>query len=120
MIAIVRMKAQERRDQLWDYVVDHAGDLQKRLESEGRLLFLSQRARHEDISLFVHVADPDVLAGLIARMVLLPVGPLNDAPLAFRIVGIAVGLAAFFLLGRRLLVAVGLGLLVFTALVAAV
>lgn len=60
-----------------------------------------------------------MLAGLIARMVLLPVGPLTDAPLVFRVVGIAVGLAAFFLFGRRLLVAVGLGLLVFSSLVAA-
>ncbi len=67
MIAIVRMKAQERRDMLWEYVVGHAGQLQGRLENEGRLLFLSQRARHEDVSLFVHVADPDVLAGFIAR-----------------------------------------------------
>lgn len=67
MIAIVRMKAQEQRDRLWEYVVEHAGQLQDRLEHEGRLLFLSQRARHEDISLFVHVADPDVLASFIAR-----------------------------------------------------
>jgi len=67
MIAIVRMKAQERRDMLWEYVVEHAGQLQGRLKHEGRLLFLSQRARHDDVSLFVHVADPDVLAGFIAR-----------------------------------------------------
>jgi len=67
MIAIIRMKAQERRDMLWEYVVEHAGQLQGRLEHEGRLLFLSQRARHDDVGLFVHVADPDVLAGFIAR-----------------------------------------------------
>jgi hypothetical protein len=67
MISIVRMKAQEQRDTLWDYLSEHAGELQGRLENEGRLLFLSQRAKHEDVSLFVHVADPDVLAGLIAR-----------------------------------------------------
>ena len=67
MIAIVRMKAQEQRDTLWEYLVEHSGELQGRLEQEGRLLFLSQRARHEDVSLFVHVADPDVLASLIAR-----------------------------------------------------
>ncbi len=30
------------------------------------MLFLSRRAKHEDVSLFVHVADPDVLGSLIA------------------------------------------------------
>ena len=67
MIAIVRMKAQDRRDMLWDYLVEHAGQLQQKLAHEGRVLFLSQRDRHEDVSLFVHVADPDILAGFIAR-----------------------------------------------------
>lgn len=67
MIAIVRMKAQERRDALWEYVAQNAERLQERLEREGRLLFLSQRARHDDVSLFVHVDDPDVLANFIAH-----------------------------------------------------
>jgi hypothetical protein len=67
MIAIVRMKAQEQRDMLWDYLAEHAGRLQQRLAHEGRVLFLSQRARHDDVSLFVHVADPNVLAGFIAH-----------------------------------------------------
>ena len=67
MIAIVRMKAQERRDMLWDHLVEHAGELQQRLAHEGRLLFLSQRAKHDDVSLFVHVAEPDVVGGLIAH-----------------------------------------------------
>jgi hypothetical protein len=67
MIAIVRMRAQEQRDTLWEYLAEHAGQLQHRLAHEGRLLFLSQRARHEDVSLFIHVAEPDVLANLIVR-----------------------------------------------------
>jgi hypothetical protein len=66
MIAIVRLKAQERREELWDHIDSHAEELQSRLQEEGRLLFLSQRARHDDVSLFVHVADPDVLASFIA------------------------------------------------------
>jgi len=67
MIAIVRMRAQDQRDTLWEYLSEHAGQLQDRLAHEGRLLFLSQRARHEDVSLFVHVADPDVLAGFVVH-----------------------------------------------------
>lgn len=58
-----------------------------------------------------------MLAGLIARMVLLPVGPLAETPLLHRVAGIAVGLVAFFLAGRRVLPAVGAGLLAFIALV---
>ena len=67
MIAIVRMKAEEKRERLWDNIVTHAGELQGKLGQEGRLLFLSQRAKHGDVSLFVHVVDPDVLGSLIAR-----------------------------------------------------
>lgn len=67
MIAIVRMKAQERRDMLWESVAGHAGELQQKLAHEGQMLFLSQRTRHDDVSLFVHVADPDVLAGFIVH-----------------------------------------------------
>ena len=59
-----------------------------------------------------------MLAGLIARMVLLPVGPLTDVSLWIRLAGMAVGLAVFFLLGRRVLTGVGAGLAVFVTLVA--
>lgn len=59
-----------------------------------------------------------MLAGLIARMVLLPVGPLVETPLSFRIAGMVVGLLVFFLVKRQVLPAVGAGLTVFIALVA--
>jgi hypothetical protein len=67
MIAIVRMKARETRETLWDYVVTHVAELQNRLGQDGRLLYLSQRAKHDDVSLFVHTAHPDALAALIAN-----------------------------------------------------
>jgi hypothetical protein len=67
MIAIVRMKAQERRDRLWDSVVEQVPTLQEQLGRQGCLLYLSQRAGHKDSSLFVHVTDPDVLGSLIAE-----------------------------------------------------
>ncbi len=66
MIAIVRMKAQERPESLWDYVVTHTEELQDKLRERGRLLYISRRAKHEDVSLFVHVADSDVLGSVIA------------------------------------------------------
>ena len=59
-----------------------------------------------------------MLAGLIARMVVLPVGSLAGVPLWIRVVGIVVGLGVFFLARRQVLVGVGAGLVVFVALVA--
>lgn len=42
-----------------------------------------------------------LLAALIARMILLPVGVLQEAPTAFRIVGAVVALAVFFAARRN-------------------
>lgn len=42
-----------------------------------------------------------LLAALIARMILLPVGVLQEAPTAFRIAGTAVALAVFFAARRN-------------------
>ena len=58
-----------------------------------------------------------MLGGLIARMILLPIGPLTETPLAFRILGFAAGLAVFFFLGRRILPAVFVGVTTFIVLV---
>jgi branched-subunit amino acid transport protein len=59
-----------------------------------------------------------MLAGLISRMVLIPVGSLVEVPLWIRVTGIVVGLAVFFLARRMVLVGVGAGIGVFIALVA--
>ena len=59
-----------------------------------------------------------MLAGLISRMIWLPVGPLTEVALWISLVGMAVGLAVFFLLGRKVLVGVGAGLATFITLVA--
>ncbi len=59
-----------------------------------------------------------MLAGLIARMIFLPVGPLIDVSLWIRLAGTVIGLAVFFFLGRQVLTSVGAGLVVFMTLVA--
>lgn len=74
MIAIVRMKAQERPEKLWDYVISHTEELQEKLHERGRLLYISRRAKHEDVSLFIHVADSDILGSVIAE----ELGKIND------------------------------------------
>ncbi len=58
-----------------------------------------------------------MLGGLISRMVFMPIGPLEVVPGWIRISGIAVGLIAFFLFKKQVLIGVGAGLVVFTLLV---
>lgn len=50
-----------------------------------------------------------VLAGLIARMILLPVGSLATTPLSFRMLAAAAALAIFYLARRNLLLGVVVG-----------
>ncbi len=57
-----------------------------------------------------------MLAGLISRMVFIPIGPLEAVPGWIRISGILIGLAAFFLFRKQVLVGVSTGLLVFVGL----
>jgi hypothetical protein len=52
-------------------------------------------------------------------MIVLPIGPLTQTPLAFRVFGVIVGLAVFFLLGRKVLLAVCAGVGAFIVLVSA-
>lgn len=59
-----------------------------------------------------------MLAGLISRMVIMPTGDLADVPLWIRLMGIVVGVLAFYLSGRGGLMAVGAGLTTFIVLVA--
>lgn len=58
-----------------------------------------------------------MLAGLIARMVFIPVGPLVATPMWVRVTGMIVGIAVFFAAGRIVLVGVGAGLAVFIMLI---
>ena len=59
-----------------------------------------------------------MLAGLISRMLLLPIGVLEASSLAHRLAALAVAFVVFFGLGRRLLVAVLAGVLAFMSLTA--
>lgn len=67
MISIIRLKAQERKERIWDYVMSQVNELQESIKGKGQLLYLSKRAKHEDVSLFVHMVDPDILGDFIAE-----------------------------------------------------
>ena len=58
-----------------------------------------------------------MLGGLIARMVILPIGPLMETPLLFRALAFVIGVGVFFSLGRRVLLAVFIGVASFIVLV---
>ena len=58
-----------------------------------------------------------MLGGLIARMVILPIGPLMETPLLFRFLAFVIGVGLFFVLGRRVLPAVFIGVALFIFLV---
>jgi len=67
MISIIRLKSQERKERICDYVMSQVNELQESIKGKGQLLYLSKRAKHEDISLFVHMVDPDILGDFIAE-----------------------------------------------------
>ena len=50
-----------------------------------------------------------LLAGLIARMIVLPIGPLAETALAARLAAAVVALAIFFLLRRSVILGVAAG-----------
>ena len=60
-----------------------------------------------------------LLAGLIARMILQPVGPLADVPLWMRLVAVGAGIASYVATGRRLLPGVVVGAVALGGLAAA-
>lgn len=57
-----------------------------------------------------------MLAGLIARMILIPEGILAEAPLPYRLAGIVAAVAAFFLFRRNLPIGVATGIAAFSSL----
>lgn len=54
-----------------------------------------------------------MLAGLIARMIFIPVGPLMETGLLPRVLGVVAGLVVYFAAGRRVLAGVAAGLALF-------
>jgi hypothetical protein len=67
MISIIRLQSQERKERICDLVMAHLGELQESIKDRGQLLYLTKRARHEDVSLFIHMVDPDFLGDFITE-----------------------------------------------------
>ena len=56
MISIIRLRSQERKERICDLVMDRLDELQESLKDKGQLLYLTKRARHEDVSLYRNIA----------------------------------------------------------------
>ena len=65
MISIIRIQSQEQKEWICNYIVSHKDKLQEGIEGKGQLLYLSNRAKHEDVSLFIHTVDTDALGDFI-------------------------------------------------------
>jgi len=66
--------------------------------------FLSRGiAEDAEILFWVRAVSTALVAGLVARMILLPVGALAEVPVTVRLAAFATGLGAYFLTGRQLL-----------------
>jgi hypothetical protein len=66
MICIIRIQAQEKPELLWNDILLNRSNLQGALGAKGRLLYLSKRRNYHEVSLFVHVADTNILGDFIA------------------------------------------------------
>jgi len=66
MICIIRIQAQEKPELLWNDILLNKSSLQDVLGAKGRLLYLSKRRNYHEVSLFVHVADNNILGDFIA------------------------------------------------------
>ena len=80
-------------------------------------VFAKQIDPHGALFQWVTCVSYAMLAGLISRMVFIPVGTLVEVPLWIRVAGIVVGLGVFLLARRIVLLGVGAGLAVFVGLV---
>ena len=67
MISIIRLNSQERKERICDFVMAKLDELQASLKDKGQLLYLTKRAKHEDVSLFIHTNDSNSLGDFIAE-----------------------------------------------------
>ena len=67
MISIIRLNSQERKGRICDLVMAKLDELQESLKDKGLLLYLTKRAKHEDVSLFIHTVAPNFLGDFIAE-----------------------------------------------------
>jgi branched-subunit amino acid transport protein len=103
---------------LWPFIAVLAGALATHLwRALGVVLSGQIRADSPLIDLVGCIAYA-LLAALVARMILMPTGPLQDTTLVARLAATALGVGAFFLFRRSMLAGVATGGAALSVLVA--
>jgi hypothetical protein len=67
MISIIRLQSQEGKERICDLVTARLDELRQSIKDKGQLLYLTKRAKHRDVSLFIHTLSPDFLADFITE-----------------------------------------------------
>ena len=80
------------------------------------VVFASRVKTDSPVFQWVTFVSYAMLGGLIARMIAMPIGPLIEASWITRLGAFAIGVAVFFLLGKRILPAVLIGVGLFILL----
>jgi len=73
----------------------------------------SRLAEDSEALVFVRAAATALVAAVIGNLVIFPAEPLASTPMALRFGAVALGFAAYLLLGRRVIVAIVIAELVF-------
>jgi len=67
MICIIRIQSLEKPELLWNEIIDHKDMLQQAISNKGKLLYISKRRKYNEVSLFVHVVDANILGDFVAQ-----------------------------------------------------
>jgi hypothetical protein len=66
MITIIRLNSQEEKDKFFEHILSRVIELRAGIRENGQLLYLTKRAKHDDVSLFVHTVDQDSLGDFMS------------------------------------------------------
>jgi branched-subunit amino acid transport protein len=90
-------------DSLWPWLVVATGALVTYLPRALGVLLSGRIDAQSRLFEWIACVAYAILAALVARMIVLPTGPLETTSLVTRLAAVAVGLAVFYLLRRELL-----------------
>jgi len=69
MIIVARLQSHNGINGLWDTILENHKEMEKEMEKDVRLLYLTQRAKHNDVSLFMDVDNIDVMGDFISNRI---------------------------------------------------
>ena len=69
MIVVARLHSDQGKDNVWKYILEHHEEMRGKVDGEIKLLYATQRANHNEVSLFMYVDNIDVVGDFIANQV---------------------------------------------------